>query len=404
MTKWISPGSGPRVLSRRQFMGGAMATAMTAAYGHQIQTVRAASAAVTISRGSTSNAVVALTFDCGADSGYTGSILDTLGNRGVRASFGMTGKFAAAYPALVKRMVNEGHSLINHSYSHPSFPGLTTSQRLSELESTEQALVNAVGRGGRPLFRPPFGEYNSSVLTDLGNAGFTHNIMWSIDVLGWNGLTRDQVINRALSNHGNGYIYLMHVGSQSQEGPALPSIIDGLRSRGYGFVTIPQMLGGTSTTPPPPAAAFKVGDTVKVTAGLYLRTAPTLNSGVITTMPTGTVCTVVGGPTSADGYTWYQVKTTYGTGWAAGQYLQLTTATAPAPTPTGYAPGTKLSVTKALYLRTSASLSSGVITTMPTGTVVTVVSGPSPSGGYTWYQLDTPYGRGWAAGEFLAKV
>jgi len=104
---------------------------------------------------------------------------------------------------------------------------------------------------------------------------------------------------------------------------------------------------------------------------------------VITTMPTGTICTVVGGPSSSGGYTWYQVKTTYGTGWASGQYLQLTTTTTPAPTPTptGYAPGTKLRVTAGLWLRTAGNLSGSVITTMPTGTICTVVSGPSPSGG-----------------------
>ena len=258
--------------------------------------------------------------------------------------------------------------------------------RGAAVDKAEQALINACGRGGKPFFRPPFGDYNSSVLTDLGNAGLTHNVMWSIDVLGWNGLTRDQVINRTLSDHGNGYIYLMHVGSQSQEGPALPTIIDGLKSRGYGFVTIPQMIGGTSTPPPPPpAGGFKVGDTVKVTARLYLRTAPSLTGAVITTMPTGTICTVVGGPSSSGGYTWYQVKTTYGTGWASGQYLQLTTTTTPAPTPTptGYAPGTKLRVTAGLWLRTAGNLSGSVITTMPTGTICTVVSGPSPSGGGT---------------------
>ena len=204
-----------RVTSRRRLVGGSVATALTVASGQRLMTARAASPAVTISRGSTSIAVVALTFDCGADSGYTAAILDTLANRGVRASFGVTGKFAAAYPGLVARMVSGGHALINHSYSHGSFTGatsspwpavLTTAARVSELESTERALINASGVGGRPLFRPPYGDFNSGVLTDLGNAGFTHNIMWTIDLRGWAGLTRDQVISRALNNHGNGFI------------------------------------------------------------------------------------------------------------------------------------------------------------------------------------------------------
>ncbi len=58
-----------------------------------------------------------------------------------------------------------------------------------------------------------------------------------------------------------------------------------------------------------------------MTAGLYLRTGPGFDTGVITTMPTGTICTVVSGPQSANGLTWYQVDTSYGRGWAAGEYM-----------------------------------------------------------------------------------
>ena len=114
---------GARAISRRRFVVGSMASAMAIAYGERLQTVHAAPPAVTISRGSTSHAVVALTFDCGADRGYTPTILNTLANAGIRASFGVTGVFAAAHADLVYRMVAEGHTLINHSYSHASFTG-----------------------------------------------------------------------------------------------------------------------------------------------------------------------------------------------------------------------------------------------------------------------------------------
>ncbi len=60
--------------------------------------------------------------------------------------------------------------------------------RGAAVDKAEQALINACGQGGKPFFRPPFGDYNSSVLTDRGNAGLTHNVMWSIDVLGWDWL------------------------------------------------------------------------------------------------------------------------------------------------------------------------------------------------------------------------
>lgn len=143
---------------------------------------------------------------------------------------------------------------------------------------------------------------------------------------------------------------------------------------------------------------FLAGDTVRVTAGLWLRTAPSLSGSVITTMPTGTLCTIESGPSPSGGYTWYQVVTPYGVGWAAGEFLELITLPEE---PDGYAPGTTLIVTAGLYLRTSPNLGSDVITTMPAGTMCTVVSGPSPSDGYTWYEVETPYGVGWAAGEYM---
>ena len=79
-----------------------------------------------ISKGNTSRNTVAFTFDAGADAGYTTQILDTLQANGVHATFGMTGKFAEQNPALVQRMVNEGHTLINHTYDHASWTGNST--------------------------------------------------------------------------------------------------------------------------------------------------------------------------------------------------------------------------------------------------------------------------------------
>jgi peptidoglycan/xylan/chitin deacetylase (PgdA/CDA1 family) len=416
MTARPGSRSSVRTLSRRRFVAGASATGFAVAHGRRL--AQAQSSAISITRGPTGQPVVALTFDSGGDRGYAGSILDTLANAGIRASFGITGQWAESNGSLVQRIAAEGHVLINHSYSHPSFTGLSSAARKTEVESTERVLTSLTGRGGRPYFRPPYGNYDSSVLADLGAAGFTHNVLWSLDALGWKGLTQDQIVNRVLGNHGNGYIYLMHVFSQSQEGPALPRIISGLRSLGYGFATIPQMLAGSAPppSPPPPApAGFTAGERVQVTAGLYLRSAPNLGGRVSTTMPTGTVCTVVSGPNPADGYTWYQLDTPYGRGWAAGEFLRRTSlAPSPSPSPSpppspppvagGFRAGDRVRVTAGLYLRTAANRSSGVLTTMPTGTVCTIVSGPSPADGLTWYQVDSPYGRGWAAGEYLQRT
>lgn len=363
--------------------------------------------AVTVFRGPTSKSLVSLTWDCGADRGYTSSILDTLASTSIKSSFGITGQWAQANSDLLKRMVADGHHLFNHTFSHRSFTGvtsqtspLTSAERQQELDSSEAMIVEMTGVGGRPYFRPPFGDFDDSVLRDLGANRFTHNLMWSLDCNGWRGLTQDQIITRVMANHGNGYIYLLHVGAQSREGPALPRIISGLRAKGYAFTTIPDLLAGAEPAPP---RVFQPADTVRVTAGLYLRSEPGRTGQVLATMPTGTIGTVLAGPNPADGLNWYQLQTPYGSGWAAGEYLDLTTAPPPPP-PGAFVPGDKLRVRTSVRLRTAPGLSGGIMTTMPTGTVCTVVAGPTSADGYAWYQLHTPYGTGWAAASFLERT
>jgi peptidoglycan-N-acetylglucosamine deacetylase len=206
---------------------------------------QAQSRAVTITQLDTSRKVVALTFDAGSDAGYASRILDTLKTNRVKASFGMTGKWAEAHPALLRRIVREGHTVMNHTYSHRSFTGSSTGtsplsykQRSGELRKTESAVQRIAGVSTKPYFRPPYGAYDASVLEDVYTLGYKYNVMWSTDSLGWKGYTKQQILQRVLEGRKPGAIYLFHVGSQSQDGPALQSIISELRARGYGFVTI----------------------------------------------------------------------------------------------------------------------------------------------------------------------
>lgn len=230
-----------------------VSTASLSGWVHSSGVTLVASPAATITRGSTAAKAVALTFDCGDDRGYTGSILDTLAAKGVKCTFGMTGNFAAANGDLVRRIANEGHHLINHTLTHRSFTGvngnnapLFPAERLAELVATEDRIVGLVGVSTKPYFRPPYGDYDASVLRDIAAVGYRTNVMWTLDSLGWNGLSRDQVVARCLANHGNGYIYLLHVGASSTDGPALAGIIDGLRAKGYGFGTVPEVIAGTA--------------------------------------------------------------------------------------------------------------------------------------------------------------
>jgi peptidoglycan/xylan/chitin deacetylase (PgdA/CDA1 family) len=206
-------------------------------------------AAQVIRYGDTSRKVIAFTFDAGSDAGYTAQILDTLGANSIHATFGMTGKFAETYPDLVKRMVNEGHTLMNHSYDHKSFTGnstqsngLTEGERWDELNRTEQIVQDLTGATTKPFFRPPFGDYDESVNEDVGALGYEYNVMWALDSRGWTGIPAAQITSRCLEMSEPGAIYIFHVGSASQDGPALQSIIDGLEAQGYEITDVPGVL------------------------------------------------------------------------------------------------------------------------------------------------------------------
>lgn len=204
-----------------------------------------AAPAVALYRGPTTRNVVALTFDAGSDCGFAAQILDTLAAERITATFGMTGKWAEANPDLVRRMVDEGHLLVNHTYDHRSFTGLSTgaapltaAERRDELTRADQAVAAITGSSMAPWFRPPYGDVDTSVNADLGAAGYRYDVLWTVDSLGWKGLSAAEIETRCLDRAGPGVIYLFHVGSQSQDAAALPDLISGLRDRGYGFVRV----------------------------------------------------------------------------------------------------------------------------------------------------------------------
>jgi peptidoglycan/xylan/chitin deacetylase (PgdA/CDA1 family) len=199
-----------------------------------------------IHRFETSEPLIALTFDAGSDRGYTGQILDTLANTGIKATFGMTGTWAEQNPDLIQRIHTEGHQLINHSWDHPHFPQISSAERIEQLERTEAIIRSLTGETMHPYFRPPFGEYDASVLADLAANGYTTMVMWTVDTLGWNGYSAAQITQRVIDGAAPGAIMLMHVGSQSQDAAALPGMIQQLRDRGYGFATAEELATGTT--------------------------------------------------------------------------------------------------------------------------------------------------------------
>jgi len=203
-----------------------------------------------IYRGNTSRPMMCLSFDAGADLGYTERILDTLRREQVPTSFGPTGRWVTANPDVARRIAAEGHHIFNHTFTHGSFtttssygtPALSPARRLEELQQAENDIIRVTGRATRPYWRPPYGDRNAGVLRDVGAFGFRQTLMWGIDTFGWNGATAQEICNRTLQGAGNGVIVLLHVGLASADADALPCIISGLRARGFSFGTIPQVL------------------------------------------------------------------------------------------------------------------------------------------------------------------
>lgn len=192
---------------------------------------------------------IALTFDAGSDRGYAAEILDLLKAEGITASFGIMGQWAEANPDLVQRMVDEGHMLFNHSWSHPSFTGVTTGveplpyeERWQEVEKTDQIVREISGYDMKPYFRPPFGDMDAAGLAELGEMGYMRVLNWSCDTRDSLGATGDEILNNCIYNARPGRIVLMHVGGQSAAYSVLPQIIASLREQGYTFVTADQIL------------------------------------------------------------------------------------------------------------------------------------------------------------------
>ena len=203
-----------------------------------------------IESGPTYRQEIALTFDAGDDRGRAAEILDLLGDRGLVASFGVTGEWAEANADLIERMVDEGHMLINHTYSHQSFTGASTGTgdpgsdfRTGELRRTGQIIEEIAGYDPRPFFRPPYGDLGQQTLTDVASAGYGVTVMWTVDSLGWQeGATSDEVVDRVLDGAAPGGILLFHVSTGFADYDALPGILDGLAGQGYTAVTVEQLL------------------------------------------------------------------------------------------------------------------------------------------------------------------
>lgn len=179
--------------------------------------------------------LIAITYDDGPGP-YTGSLLDGLKTRGVKATFFMLGNRVGGYGPTLARMYREGHQLANHSYDHSDLSRLTESGVRSQVQATNRLLDRTCGAGTDYMVRAPYGSVNSAVSRGAG----APLVFWSVDPQDWLYRNAAAVKNNIIRSAHDGAIILVH-DIHSTSIPGSLAAIDYLKGQGYEFVTVREL-------------------------------------------------------------------------------------------------------------------------------------------------------------------
>ncbi len=204
-----------------------LASAVTLAAA-AVGTVAAVALAAPSSQAATCNGYVGITFDDGPTPGNTQNLLNALKSAGMRATFFDEGQNAQPNPSLVQATAAAGMWIGNHSWDHPHMTQLSTSQMNTEIGNTQNAIRQITGTAPK-LFRPPYGETNSTLKSVEAQYGLTE-IIWDVDSQDWNGASVSSIV-AANGRLTNGQVILMHDWPANTV-QAIPQIAAGLASRG----------------------------------------------------------------------------------------------------------------------------------------------------------------------------
>lgn len=207
---------------------------------------------------------LALTFDDGPDPVYTPKILDILKREHVSATFFVVGLHGEANPNLLRRIVQEGHEIGSHTFTHPDLSLVTRRQFSLELNATQRLIEGDTGTRTL-LFRPPFAEDvepetpdQAGIVEQASRLGYYISGM-GIDPNDWRRPGVQNIVSQTIAQAkaGNGQVILLHDsgGNRDQTVAALPLIIEKLRAQGYSFTTVSQLAGIPLAQANPPVSA-----------------------------------------------------------------------------------------------------------------------------------------------------
>ncbi len=190
-------------------------------------------------RGGNDEKLIALTFDDGPKPGSTEQLLSILTTERVPATFFVIGRHASAYPDLIRKIDSVGMEIENHTYTHPNLTLLPVSSVEQELLRTTAAVRAATGHRTK-YYRPPGGNFNSEINRIAAQCGQAP-CLWTLDGEALENGSPQRLVEYVVQKASPGAIVLLHNGRLTTI-EALPKIIDGLRRRGFSFVTVEQLM------------------------------------------------------------------------------------------------------------------------------------------------------------------
>ena len=188
----------------------------------------------------TQEPVIYLTFDAGFENGNTSAILDALKKHKAPATFFLVGNYLQTSPDLVKRMVEEGHTVGNHTFHHPDMSKISTKEAFEkELNDLETLYQQTTGQPMKKYYRPPQGKYSESNLRMAKDMGY-HTFFWSLAYVDWyedKQPTKEEAFKKLLGRIHPGAIVLLHSTSKTN-GQILDELLTKWEEMGYRFASL----------------------------------------------------------------------------------------------------------------------------------------------------------------------
>lgn len=191
-----------------------------------------------IYRGPSAEKSVCLMFNVSWGENHIPSILQTLRNNHVHATFFLDGAWVRKHPDLAKQIAADGHAIGSHGSGHPDFRKLSSFQLEQQVQKTNTVIKETVGQSLR-LLAPPAGSYDNRTVKIARSHGM-YTILWTADTIDWKRPPASAIVSRAVSGSEPGALILMHPTEPTAK--ALPQLIQSIASKGYHFKTVEQVV------------------------------------------------------------------------------------------------------------------------------------------------------------------